>query len=425
MRKFKTNPDTQPTVCAATALTFLPESPRWQLRSGLTKQSLITLQKIHEINYTTRGDSKHQLEADLSAEPQPVDSGLTEINRATDSFMSRISLRLMTTLDEILTGTKLIFDKYRSETIYLGIVWICISFAGFGIQTSVPNQIRNLRYAEYNNRTVEKGNTMSVTPIMNGKVDYALENTRFLNYQFGDIIFQSNLTTDNEPAPLRMRHVTFKDCNFTSTDFIDVQTPNTKFENCRFKNVKFLRTDLRGESDAKFVGCTFVNTKVEESQECAPPDDVGGDAAFWEYLVALLGSMSALPGLVACGFLMGRVGRINMLSGGLFTAMIFALFLPLSMKSEAALLTILCLFSGLLVPAWSAIHILTVESFPTDRRATALGIFIALSRGGALLGSLYLVVMPLWAAALLASGALLVAGAMGTKISDTGNRPLL
>ena len=99
---------------------------------------------------------------------------------------------------------------------------------------------------------------------MNGKVDYALENTRFLNYQFGDIIFQSNLTTDNEPAPLRMRHVTFKDCNFTSTDFIDVQTPNTKFENCRFKNVKFLRTDLRGESDAKFVSCTFVNTKVEE-----------------------------------------------------------------------------------------------------------------------------------------------------------------
>lgn len=114
-----------------------------------------------------------------------------------------------------------------------------------------------------------------------------------------------------------------------------------------------------------------------------------------------------------------------MLSGGLFTAMIFALFLPLSMKSEAALLAILCLFSGLLVPAWSAIHILTVESFPTDRRATALGIFIALSRGGALLGSLYLVVMPLWAAALLASGALLAAGATGTKISDTGNRPLL
>ena len=105
---------------------------------------------------------------------------------------------------------------------------------------------------------------MSVTPIMNGKVDYALENTRFLNYKFDGITFQSNLTADNEPAPLRMRHVTFKDCNFTQTDFIDVQTPNTKFENCRFKNVKFLRTDLRGEKDAKFVGCTFISTKVEE-----------------------------------------------------------------------------------------------------------------------------------------------------------------
>jgi len=111
-----------------------------------------------------------------------------------------------------------------------------------------------------------------------------------------------------------------------------------------------------------------------------------------------------MSGLVACGFLMGRVGRINMLCAGLFTAMIFALFLPLTMKSEAALLAILCLFSGLLVPAWSAIHVLTVESFPTDRRATALGIFIALSRAGALLGSLYLVVMPIWAAALLGLG---------------------
>lgn len=40
------------------------------------------------------------------------------------------------------------------------------------------------------------------------------------------------------------------------------------------------------------------------------------------------------------------------------------------------------------MPAWSAIHVLTVESFPTDRRATALGIFIALSRAGALLGKL-------------------------------------
>ena len=62
--------------------------------------------------------------------------------------------------------------------------------------------------------------------------------------------------------------------------------------------------------------------------------------------MALLGSMSSLPGLVACGFLMGRIGRINMLCGGLFTAMIFSLFLPLSLSAEAALLAILCLFAG-------------------------------------------------------------------------------
>ena len=84
--------------------------------------------------------------------------------------------------------------------------------------------------------------------------------------------------------------------------------------------------------------------------------------------------MSSLPGLIASGFMMGRIGRINMLCTGLFTSLIIALLVPLSQKADAALLTMLCLFSGLLVPAWSAIHVLTVETFPTDRRATALGI---------------------------------------------------
>ena len=142
-----------------------------------------------------------------------------------------------------------------------------------------------------------------------------------------------------------------------------------------------------------------------------------------------------------------------MLCGGLFTGMIFALFLPLAQSAEAALLAILCLFSGkklryfprstfflgLLVPSWSAVHVLTVESFPTDRRSTALGIFIAVSRGGALLGttsgrresvklfsgSLYVVNMPLWAGSFLAAAALLAGGIFAIRIQDTGNRPLL
>ena len=71
--------------------------------------------------------------------------------------------------------------------------------------------------------------------------------------------------------------------------------------------------------------------------------------------------MSSLPGLVACGFLMGRIGRINMLCGGLFTAMIFSLFLPLSLSAEAALLAILCLFAGKLYESY---HIYGMTSDP-------------------------------------------------------------
>lgn len=99
-----------PSVLAATALTFLPESPRWQLRSGHTKEALVTLQRVHDTNYKARKEESHQLVADLSAEPQPVDPGLTEISRSTESFFARTMVRLMTAIDEILTGTKMIVE---------------------------------------------------------------------------------------------------------------------------------------------------------------------------------------------------------------------------------------------------------------------------------------------------------------------------
>ena len=38
-----------------------------------------------------------------------------------------------------------------------------------------------------------------------------------------------------------------------------LKTPNTKFIGCRFDECKFIRTDLRGETDQKFVTSKFVN----------------------------------------------------------------------------------------------------------------------------------------------------------------------
>ena len=37
------------------------------------------------------------------------------------------------------------------------------------------------------------------------------------------------------------------------------KTPNTKFIGCRFDECKFIRTDLRGETDQKFITSKFVN----------------------------------------------------------------------------------------------------------------------------------------------------------------------
>ena len=40
---------------------------------------------------------------------------------------------------------------------------------------------------------------------------------------------------------------------------ISKKTPNTKFIGCRFDECKFIRTDLRGETDQKFITSKFVN----------------------------------------------------------------------------------------------------------------------------------------------------------------------
>ena len=55
-------------------MSLVHESPRWLLRSGQNKKALLVLQKIHQTNFSLR-ETKSQLEADLSAEPQPVDPG--------------------------------------------------------------------------------------------------------------------------------------------------------------------------------------------------------------------------------------------------------------------------------------------------------------------------------------------------------------
>ena len=77
---------------------------------GNPREALNTLQLIHDTNHAARNESDHKLVADMSAEPQPIDPGLTEISRSTDSFAQRIGVRLVTAVDEILTGTKFIAE---------------------------------------------------------------------------------------------------------------------------------------------------------------------------------------------------------------------------------------------------------------------------------------------------------------------------
>jgi MFS family permease len=92
-----------------------------------------------------------------------------------------------------------------------------------------------------------------------------------------------------------------------------------------------------------------------------------------------------LPGNLASALLMERIGRRGVLAGSLLLACLCAIAFPYA-ATEATVLLAACTLNAVSTCSWNSLDCLSVESFPTALRTTALGLLAAVGRLGSIAG---------------------------------------
>ncbi|XP_054858597.1 synaptic vesicle glycoprotein 2B isoform X2 [Eublepharis macularius] len=179
--------------------------------------------------------------------------------------------------------------------------------------------------------------------------------------------FTFNFTLENQ---LHKNGTYFND-KFIKMKFRDVTFEDSLFEECYFEDVT--------SSETFFKECTFISTVFYNT---------GG---------------SMLLSAVCCFFLFFG-------------------------NSESAMIGWQCLFCGTSIAAWNALDVITVELYPTNKRATAFGILNGICKFGAILGNSIFAsfvgitkVVPI----LLASSALVGGGLLALRLPETRDQVLM
>uniref|UniRef100_A0A674HPZ6 Synaptic vesicle glycoprotein 2C n=1 Tax=Taeniopygia guttata TaxID=59729 RepID=A0A674HPZ6_TAEGU len=195
--------------------------------------------------------------------------------------------------------------------------------------------------------------------------EYASRVKHFRNEEVSHFVF--NFTLENQ---IHSNGEYIND-RFIMMKFKSVTFEDSLFKNCVFEDITSLNTYFRN--------CTFVNTTFYNT-----------------------GGSMVLSG-ISCFFLWFGT-------------------------SESMMIGMLCLYNGLTISAWNSLDVITVELYPTDRRATGFGFLNALCKAAAVLGNLIfgsLVGITKAIPILLASTVLVCGGLVGLRLPDTRTQVLM
>ncbi|XP_054842983.1 synaptic vesicle glycoprotein 2C isoform X2 [Eublepharis macularius] len=399
-----------PCVSAVVALTFMPESPRFLLEVGKHDEAWMILKQIHDTNMRARGQPEKVFTVNRIKTPKQIDE-LIEIDNDTGTWYKRCYVRVRTELDGIwLTFMRCFSYPVKDNTTKLAAVWFTLSFGYYGLSVWFPDVIKHLQADEYATRR----KTFEFEKVTDINFNFTLENQVYSNGMFINDRF----------TMMKFKSVTFEDTLFKSCYFEDVTTLSTYFRNCTFMDTKFFNTDLEPYkySGSRFINCTFEHNKT--GCQISFDDDY---SAYWIYFVNFLGTLAVLPGNIVSALLMDRIGRLTMLGGSMILSGISCFFLWFG-TSESMMIGMLCLYNGLTISAWNSLDVITVELYPTDRRATGFGFLNALCKAAAVLGNLIfgsLVVITKAIPILLASTVLVCGGLVGLRLPDTRTQVLM
>ncbi|XP_064337743.1 synaptic vesicle glycoprotein 2C isoform X2 [Camelus dromedarius] len=363
------------------------------------------LKLIHDTNMRARGQPEKVFTVNRIKTPRQIDE-LIEIESDTGTWYRRCFVRIRTELYGIwLTFMRCFTYPVRDNTIKLTIVWFTLSFGYYGLSVWFPDVIKHLQLNVLRN---------SQKLVSNVTINFTMANQINSGMEYYNVRFQG----------IKLKSVTFKDSDFKSCVFEDVTSADIYFKNCTFINSSFNNTDFEPYKfiDSEFQNCSFAHNKT--GCQITFDDDY---SAYWIYFVNFLGTLAVLPGNIVSALLMDRIGRLTMLGGSMVLSGISCFFLWFG-TSQSMMIGMLCLYNGLTISAWNSLDVVTVELYPTDRRATGFGFLNALCKAAAVLGNLIfgsLVSITKAIPILLASTVLVCGGLVGLRLPDTRTQVLM
>ncbi|KFQ31620.1 Synaptic vesicle glycoprotein 2C, partial [Merops nubicus] len=399
-----------PCVSSVVALTFMPESPRFLLEVGKHDEAWMILKQIHDTNMRARGQPEKVFTVNRIKTPKQIDE-LIEIESDTGTWYRRCFVRIRTELYAIwLTFMRCFNYPVKDNTIKLTAVWFTLSFGYYGLSVWFPDVIKHLQSDQY---------ASQVKHFRNEEVSHFV-----FNFTLENQIHSNGEYINDRFIMMKFKSVTFEDSLFKNCVFEDITSLNTYFRNCTFVNTTFYNTDLEQYKfvDSELINCTFFH--IRTGCQISFDDDY---SAYWIYFVNFLGTLAVLPGNIVSALLMDRIGRLTMLGGSMVLSGISCFFLWFG-TSESMMIGMLCLYNGLTISAWNSLDVITVELYPTDRRATGFGFLNALCKAAAVLGNLIfgsLVGITKAIPILLASTVLVCGGLVGLRLPDTRTQVLM
>ncbi|XP_058855222.1 synaptic vesicle glycoprotein 2B-like [Acipenser ruthenus] len=400
---------TLPSISSLIGLIFMPESPRFLLENGKHDEAWMILKQVHDTNMRAKGEPEKVFTVS-QIKTLKQDDEFIEIQSSTGTWYQRWLVRIMTVVKQVCQNILSLFSpQFRMNTLFMAVVWFTMAFSYYGLAVWFPDMIKHLQNKEYESKV---------------KVFYRERVEHFtFNFTLENQIHQEGEYFNDKFYKIDLKSVTFEDSLFEECYFEDIRSTDTVFKNCTIVSTVFYNTDLYKH---KFIKCKFENsTFLQQKEGCHLDFNEENDILI--YLVSFLGSLAVLPGNIISALFMDKIGRIKMIGGSMLISSMCTFFLFFG-SSESAIIGWQCLFCGTSVAAWNGIEVITVELYPTSKRATAFGVLNGLCKFAAILGSSIFAsfvgitkVMPI----LLASTALVAGGLLALRLPETREQVLM
>ncbi|KAI4903575.1 hypothetical protein NFI96_032915 [Prochilodus magdalenae] len=333
-------------------------------------EAWMILRQVHDTNWRAKGEPEKVFEVSQIKTPHTQDDDFIEIQSETGTAFQRFTVRQMTLIKQVMKNLlSLAAPELRLHGLFVAIVWFTMAFSYYGLAVWFPDQIKYLQYEEYE---------------QNVKVFHREKVERFhFNFTLQNQVHREGEYIHDRFIGIEIRNVKFEDSLFENCYFEDIKSTDTFFENCTLKNTVFYNTDLW--KDSKFTDCKFINVSFHHPKKgCHLNFQEENDILI--YLVSFLGSLSVIPGNIIAGLLMDKIGRIKIIGGSMLVSSGCTFFLFLCFNA-GAVITFQCIFYAASAAAWNGIEVITVELYPTSKRATAFGVLNGLCKLAAIVST--------------------------------------